>query len=226
MEEIIEHLRCVPFFSGLNDEDLKRIFELAIIRKYRKNMIIFMEGEPGEALYFIRQGKVKIYKTTADGREQILHILQDGDIFAEVVLFDSGPYPASAEVMEDAQIGLIRNNDVEELVKSCPDLALKILRVMSKRLRTAQGHIRDLALKDTISRVASMLVKLAQEHGQKNEKGILINLSLSRQELANYVGTTRETVTRILSDFKKSKVIEIDKQSIMIINLPKLESWV
>lgn len=226
MEEIIEHLRCVPFFSGLDDEDLKRIFELAIIRKYKKNMIIFMEGEPGEALYFIRQGKVKIYKNTADGREQILHILQVGDIFAEVVLFDSGTYPASAEVLEDAQIGLIRNSDVEELIKSCPELALKILRVMSKRLRTAQGHIRDLALKDTIGRVASMLVKLSQEHGVEDERGLLINLGLSRQELANYVGTTRETVTRILSDFRKSKVIEMDKQNIIIINMQKLKSWV
>lgn len=225
MHEIIEHLRNIPIFNELTEEELERIYNLAITRKYKKNMIIFMEGETGEALHFIKAGKVKIFKTTADGKEQILHILQNGDIFAEVVLFDAGPYPATALVMEEAQIGLIRNADVENLIRQCPELALKILKVMSKRLRAAQGQIRDLALKDTYGRVASMLIKLAREHGAEIEQGIRINLSLSRQELANLIGTTRETVTRILSELKKSKIIDMDKQNIIITDVKGLSKW-
>lgn len=225
MQSYSEFIKKIPIFMDLSPQEAESIGQLTIVRKYRKNMIIFMEGEPGEALYFLLSGKVKISKLTADGREQILHILQAGDIFAEVVLIDRGPYPATAEVIEEAQVGMLRNDDVENLIRTNPDIALKILKVMSKRLRQAQVQVRDLALKDTYGRLASMLLILAKDHGGPCENGVKIDLSLSRQELANLIGTSRETVTRILSDFKRSKVIDIDKQEIVIIDEKKLRTW-
>jgi len=225
MTDYSEFLGKIPLFRDLSHEDLQLISDLARVRNYKKNMIIFMEGEPGEALYFIISGKVKISMMTEDGREQILHILQHGDVFAEVVLIDRGPYPATAEVIEAGQIGMLMNDDVENFIRANPDLALKILRLMSKRLRLAQIQVRDLALKDTYGRLASMLLMLAKDHGEQTLAGMKIDLPLSRQELANLIGTTRETVTRILSDFRKFKCIDLEKQAITIINEEKLKTW-
>jgi len=213
-------------FFDLTDEDLNMISEIILTRKYRKGMIIFMEGEPGDGLYFIKEGRVKISKMTSDGREQILHLLKQGDVFAEVTLFDGGPFPATSEVLEDSVIGIIRNQDIDRLIKNYPDLAVRLLKIMSKKLRMAQIQIRDLALKDTYGRMVGMLLKLGNEYGEKCEQGLRITIPLGRQELANMIGTSRETVTRILSDFKKSKVIELDKQEIIITNEKKMKEWI
>lgn len=224
--ENINFLHRVPLFHGLEQEELLKISKLTRERKYRKNMIIFVEGEPGEALFFLKEGKVKISKNTPDGREQILHILQSGDIFAEVVLFDGGPYPATAESLEESVVGMIKNSDMDELIKKNPDLGMKIMKIMNKRLVMAQTMIRDLALKDTFGRLASMLLILAKDHGEKSQQGVRIKLALSRQDLANLIGTSRETVTRALSDFKKNKLIEMDKQSITLLKEEELLDWV
>ncbi len=225
MHSYADFIRKIPIFVDLSPVEAESVGQLTILRKYRKNMIVFMEGEPGEALFFVLSGKVKISKLTEDGREQILHIVQAGDIFAEVVLIDRGPYPATAEAIEAAQVGILRNDDVENLIRTNPDIALKILKVMSKRLRQAQIQVRDLALKDTYGRLASMLLILAKDHGCPCDSGTRIDISLSRQELANLIGTSRETVTRILSDFKRNKVIDLDKQVIVLLDENKLKSW-
>lgn len=225
MHSYSEYFAKIPLFRDLAEEELDEISRLARVRNYKKNMIIFMEGEPGEALYFVVSGKVKITKTSSDGREQILHIFQHGDVFAEVVLMDGGPYPATAEVIEAGQIGMLMNQDVENLIRAKPDIAIKLLRIMSKRLRMAQAQVRDLALKDTYGRLAGMLLMLGREHGEDTPNGIKIDLPLSRQELANLIGTTRETVTRVLSDFKKYKCLELDKHTIIITNQNKLKAW-
>ncbi|MDA8234908.1 MAG: Crp/Fnr family transcriptional regulator [Clostridia bacterium] len=225
MDNILSSLKTIPLFIDLKEEELSKIAGLVKIRNYKKNMIIFMEGEPGDGLHFVKSGRVKIAKSSEDGREQILHFLQEGDIFAEVVLFDGGPYPATAEVLEDAQIGIIRNQDLDKLIKENSDIALRLLKVMAKKLRLAQMAIKELALRDTFGRVVGILLKLVREYGEPGPEGTVIRLPLSRQELANYVGTTRETVTRILGDLKKSKVITIDKQTICVIDEAKLKSW-
>ncbi len=225
MTNYSEFLNKIPLFHDLSPEEIDSIGQLTRVRNYKKNMIVFMEGEPGEALFFVISGKVKISKTTEDGREQILHLLQHGDVFAEVVLIDGGPYPATAEVIETGQIGMILNRDVENLIRSNPDIAVKLLKILSSRLRMAQRQVRDLALKDTYGRLASMLLMLGKEHGADSPEGVRIELPLSRQELANLIGTTRETVTRILGDFKKYKCIELERQAIILIDQGKLKTW-
>lgn len=216
-------LKRVPLFAELDENELERLAALVVFRDYPKSAFIFMEGDPGEALFFIKRGKVKIYKTTPDGREQILHFLKEGDIFAEVVLFDGGPYPATAEVMEASTIGMLRNADVEDLIRREPGIAIKILHVMSRRLREAQAHIRDIALRDMYGRVASVLYRLCQEHGTPCREGVRIDLGISRQELAGMVGTTRETVTRILSEFKRMGILHLERRGIIIRDEKKLK---
>jgi CRP/FNR family cyclic AMP-dependent transcriptional regulator len=221
----IEILKTIPMFNELSPDDLEKISTIVIERNYRKNMILFIEGEPGEAFYFIFSGKVKISKTSEDGREHILDIAGPGDTFAEVVLFTDAQYPATAEVIEDARIGMIRNRDMEKLVQENASLALSLIKTLSQRLIQAQLQVKQLAFSDTYSRTATILLKLAKEHGRKTEKGIELKLHISRQELGSMVGTTRETVTRVLTTFKKSGILEIDRQNILIRNTEKLKSW-
>ncbi len=185
-----------------------------------------MEGEFGEAVHFVIEGRVKIYKTSENGKEHILYIAGPGDIFAEVILFNEVNYPATAEVMEKSRIGKIRNEDLEQVLKAHPSMAVAIIKVLNKRLIDAQQRVKSLALDNTHGRTARMLMKLAMEHGVKTEKGVELELSISRQELANMVGTTRETVTRVLMAFKKYNLIEIERNTIRIPQPEKLKEWI
>lgn len=220
------YLKQIPLFADLNEEELKKIADLAITKRYRKNMYIFLEGEPGTAFYFVKSGTIKLFQVLEDGREKILHFVREGDIFAEVVLFDGGPYPATAQTMEDTEVGCISNEDMEGLLRRNGEMAVKILKVMSRRLRQAQNHIRDLALKGAYGRLASALLNLAEEYGKDKGGNVLIDLGLSQQELANLIGTSRETVARILSEFRRLGAIRIDKQRITIVDPEQLKDWV
>ncbi|MFZ5644358.1 MAG: Crp/Fnr family transcriptional regulator [Bacillota bacterium] len=194
-------------------------------RFYQKGRIIFVEDEPGEAVFFLREGRVKISKQTEDGREQILHFIHPGEMFAEVVLFDGGNYPATAEAVEDSRIGMIRNSDMERMALNNPGIALGILKIMSRRLRMAQKQINDLALMDTSRRMASTLLFLVAEQGVPGENGITIDMSLTNQDLANMIGTSRETANRILSDLRKQKAIQVKNRQIIVTDMKRLKSW-
>jgi CRP/FNR family transcriptional regulator, cyclic AMP receptor protein len=216
MDKNLKYLKRVPFFTGLTDSELALVSAVMVERKYDRNSLIFLEGDKGEALFVIQEGRVKISKSTADGREQILHMLKDGDIFAEVILFDQGPYPATAEAVEDTSMWLLRSADMERLLQTHPLLGVKLLRVMSRRLRQAQLLIRDLALHDAYGRLAGLLQRFVRREGKKTKDGIILDLELTRQEIASMIGTSRETVARILSRFQKDGILLLDKQRIII----------
>jgi len=218
-------LRKVFLFGPLSDSDLALIEGLLIHREYPKGSYIIMEGEPGEALFIIHSGRVKIFKTSPDGREQILNILRDGSVFAEVVLFDGGGYPASAQALEDAAVSMLQTRDMEVMLEKHPQLAIKLLRIMGARLRRAQGLIGDLALQDANGRLAALLLRAAWQKGRRTGEGIEINLTLTRQELASMMGTTRETVARILSRFQRDGILRVQKQKITILSEEKLREW-
>ena len=220
-----DYLRQISIFSELESEFLEEIYKISRVRKYEKGRIIFMEGEPGEAFFYIKSGLVKISKLSRDGREHILHVLNEGHVFAEVTLFSNTEYPATAEVLEDAEIGIIKNEDLEKVIKENPDLSLQMIKYLNKRLVEAHMKIRNLALYDTYERTAQALVKLAEDYGKKSSKGVNLDINISRQELANIVGTTRETVIRALTAFKKEHLIGIEKNTITIIDLESLKEW-
>ena len=226
MIDRLDFLKKIPYFSSVSKEELKAIADIMIERTYDKGQVLFMEGEFGEAVHFVVEGRVKISKTSEDGREHILYIATDGDIFAEVILFNEVNYPATAEVMEKSKIAIIRNEDLEKVLKAHPSMAVAIIKVLNKRLIDAQQRVKSLALHNTHGRTAQMLMKLAKEHGKKTDNGLELDLTISRQELANMVGTTRETVTRVLMAFKKYKLIEIDRNIIRITQPEKLKEWI
>ncbi|MDR3589588.1 MAG: Crp/Fnr family transcriptional regulator [Negativicutes bacterium] len=220
------YLKKIPVFSDLPEDQLALIKERVVERFHRRGAVIFLEGEPGDGFHYVKSGKVKIVKTTDDGREHIIKLLSPGDIFAEVLLFNNLPYPATAIAAEDSEIGTIKNADLERLVLNNNALALQLIKALSQRLLYAQQKIKNLALSDVLARTAETLLRLGQEHGTAGPDGrISIAVALSRQDLASLVGTTRETVTRTLSSLKKEKIIDFDGHKLVILSPDKLKRY-
>lgn len=221
----IETLKKVPVFSQLKEEDLKKLLSITIEKRYKKGSIVFMEGDRGEAFYFIKSGKIKISKSSKNGKELILNIYGENHVFAEVTIFNDISYPATAEVLEDAELGVILNSDLEKLIKQNADLGFNLIKILSKRLFDAQMKLKQIALNDTYSRTAHTILRLSKNLGKERNGKIEFDLELSRQELANMIGTARETVSRILSRFKKEGSIDIVGKKIIIKDIEKLNSW-
>ena len=220
-----DYLRQTPVFSGLSDEELEEIVPLVVKRRLRRDTVVFHEGDPGSAFYLVKTGRVKIYKSSAYGREQVLSILGDGQIFGDVPTFDGGPYPATAATMTEAEIYLIRREDFQGILRRHPEIALKVIQVLGARLRQSLELIRDLSFKQVPHRLAGLLLRMAREHGEQTAAGTLIPLSLSRQDLADIVGTSRETVTRELKKMERAGLLKVNRRQIIILDHERLEAW-
>ncbi|KJS82308.1 MAG: hypothetical protein JM58_15290 [Peptococcaceae bacterium BICA1-8] len=219
-------LRKVSLFSDLDDALLELVINVIEFKDFPKNKIIFLEGDPGAAFYFIKSGKVKISKLSEAGREIIVHFLGAGDIFAEVTLFQKNAvYPATAEVIEDATVGIIRNKNLEKLVLDNPQMALELIRALTTKIVSIQERIRHLGANDAAERTIQVLLALSDGHGSKTKKGIELCVNITRQDLAAFVGTTRETTSRILSKLNQAGVIDISGKSIVITDFEGLKSW-
>lgn len=223
--EISNYLKVIPIFSQINQDEIKKISDIAKERFYKKGNIIIGEGDKGDRIFIIKTGKVKIYKTSLDGREVILDIKNDGSVFGEVVLFNDINYPASVEAIEDTNLYVIKNEDIEEIIKNNSDIALEIIKVLNRRLHDAQKKLKNMALNDTYVRTAQLLIKLSTKYGKDTKDGLEIDLRLTREELASLAGTSRETVSRALSQFNKENAIIIKGRKIIVIDKEKLKKW-
>ena len=220
-----DSLRKIPVFAGLPDDLLRLIGSHTVERQISKGETIFHEGDPGEGFHYVIEGQVKIIKTSEDGREHIIKVMQAGDLFAEVLLFNALPYPATATAVDAVRVGVIRNADLERLVLGNNQLALQLIKALSQRLLYAQQKIKNLALDDVLSRTAEVLLRLATDQVGR-ERVPEIRLDFSRQDLASLVGTTRETVTRTLSALKKDGIIDFEGSIIRLHDVQYLQSLV
>lgn len=220
-----EYLKNIPVFEELSEEDLAIINKVTVEHSYKKNEIIFQEEEPGEGFHYVKQGKVKILKLSQDGREHIINILGPNEVFAEVLLFNKGPYPATAVAAEESCVGIIPNGELEKIIISHPHVAINIIKVMSKKLLFIQQKVKSLAFSDSYAKVAQAVESLAHRYGRKTARGLEIDLDITRQDIANLAGTTRETASRVLSAMKKQKVLEGDERRILILDLEGLGQY-
>ena len=220
-----EYLRHIPVFEDLKPEDLDAINQVTAERNIRKNVTIFHEGESGEGFHYVKTGKVKIVKLSADGREHIVNILGPGEVFAEVLLFNQGVYPATAVAIEDSTVGVIRNSELEKVILNYPRIALHIIKVMSKKLLYIQTKVKTMAFSDSYAKIAQTLESLATQYGKKTERGIEVDMDITRQDIANMVGATRETVSRVFSIMKKDKVLDADERKIIVLDLESLREY-
>ncbi len=221
--ELVKELKAVPFFSGLSDAPLREIARAAREKKIDSGQMIFFENDRCDGFYFIRKGSVKIYKVSAAGREQILHVFKDGETFAEVPTFDNGLCPANAQALEDSVLLLVRKSDLEKVTRTYPEVALGLLHHFAHLLRRFTLRLEELALKDVGARLAGYLLRLADETGKPTTEGITIRLSESQQEIASHIGTVREIVSRNLHKFQDMGLIRLKGRSLVILDRKRLE---
>lgn len=215
-------LARVPIFSDLSDAELKFLSDRAVTKRYRAGELIFSEGDPCPGLYVIESGEVRIFKTSAGGREQVLTIEPAGNSIAELPVFDGGTYPASANAASDASILFISRKDFRALCLEHPEVALKVLRMVGLRLRRLVGIIEELSFTTVRHRLAALLVRFAREAGHRSGRA-QFKLS-NNQELASQIGTVRELVSRNLSRFQAEGLIHMDGKNITIPDLAKLQA--
>lgn len=218
-------LARVPIFSDLSDAELKFLSDRAVSRNYAFGQSIFSEGDPCEGLYIVESGDVRIFKTSAGGREQVLTIEHAGNSVAELPIFDGGNYPASASAATECQLLFISRGDFRALCLEHPEVALKVLRMVGLRLRRLVGIIEELSFTTVRHRLAALLLRLARDAGNASGRAEF-KIDASNQELASQIGTVRELVSRNLSRFQAEGLIIMDGKNITIPNLAKLEAEV
>ncbi len=217
-------LQQVPIFSGLTDAELRYVAQCAAPRHYAVGTLVFSEGEPCAGLYVVLSGHIRVFKTSAAGREQVLTIDGPGSSVAEIPVFDGGPYPASGSAASDATLLFIGKQDFQGLCLAHPEVALKVLRVVGTRLRRLVGIIEELSFTTVRRRLIALLVRMAKREGKKTAAGIAFALPANNQELAAQIGTVRELVSRNLSRLQAEGAIGLDGRTVTVPDLKALEA--
>ncbi len=212
-------LQKVPLFSQLGPPDLQRVLEVARERAYPKNSVILFEDDPGDALYVVKQGQVKVVLIGEDGREVILSVLGEGDFFGEMALIDDEPRSAHVIAMGDSTLLVLRREDFQGLLMQTPVIALAMLRELTRRLRRVDEKVGSLVLLDVNGRVARLLLDLAEEAGAER-----ITRRLTHHTIAQMIGSSRETVSRTMRELADKGLIEVSRRDIVIRDRSALES--
>jgi len=218
-EKMSAFLRQVPLFHDLSPQEMDRVVEIAISRFMPRKTVIFNEGSEKEAVFFIQDGLVKTYKTDENGNEQIVSFLKTGDMFPHAGFFNQRPYPATAEAITDTHLLAIPVQLFELLLMHNPSIAVKMMRVMGDKILELQETIQSLSGQGVRQRVLSFLIRLAEQLGTVSGCKVTIDLPMTHQEIANSVGTTRETINRVLNQLTKENVLIMDRNHIVINNL-------
>jgi CRP/FNR family transcriptional regulator len=215
-------LSKVPIFSGLTEQELTFLTERTVERKIDGGEIAFSEGDPCAGLFVVRSGNIRIFKSAASGREQVLAIEGPGSSIAELPVFDGGNYPASAQAVSESRLLFISKKDFQDLCMKHPDVALKVLKIVGSRLRRLVGIIEELSFTTVRHRLAALLVRLAKTEGKSANGRVEFTLNANNQELAAQLGTVRELVSRNLSRLQAEGLIQLDGRTITVPDLAKL----
>jgi CRP-like cAMP-binding protein len=212
----LEFLKSILYFSALGLAELESVKKLVFEKTVDRAEMVLLEGESAENLYFVASGVVKVFKTSAEGKEQILSIVRPGESFNDVPIFDGGPNPASARAMGPVLLYGIKKNDMEAIFRDHPQIALNIIKVLARRVRHLVSLVEDLSFKHVIGRVAKILF----EH-VGGEMGL--GPRLTQQEMAAMAGTAREVVGRSLKALEEEGAIKLDRHRIIITDKEALQ---
>jgi CRP/FNR family transcriptional regulator len=218
------YLKRFNFLDAMTQEDIESLSEMVVDNAVKKKQPVYLAGDPGENLYFLKQGRVKISRIDESGKEFTLTLLEPGEIFGELGLFDDSPRETTAVALEDSIICMMRRNDFEQYANQKPELSLKLNKLMGLRLRQIENRIEELLFRDVPSRLARLLLRLADQHPRQTKQGVRINIKLSQQELGNLIGATREMTSMVLNSFKKERLINVESKYIYLINRKQLEA--
>lgn len=204
----VELLQDIPLFAGLQTDDLSRLSLLLTERSFDRDTVVVSAHDAGDALYIVSSGSVKVSLLGENGREIILSTLSEGDFFGEMSLVDGEPRSATVTCITDAHLLRLSRRDFLQLLRSYPSIGVNVMTEMCVRLRRADEAIGNLALLDVYGRVARYILERAAEEGEEGEEGILLRKMPTQQHVASRIGTSRETVSRALSEFQRRGFIE------------------
>ena len=217
-------LAQVGLFAGLSETELTFLAQRAVPRKFSAGEIVFSEGDVCSGMYVVESGHIRIFKTSAGGREQVLSIDGPGGSVAELPVFDGGNYPASVSAAEDSTLLFIGKQDFHALCVAHPQVALKVLRVVGARLRKLVGIIEELSFTTIRQRLITALLRLAESEGKQTASGIEFQLPASHQELANQLGTVRELISRNLMRLQAEGLLDVDARQIVVKDIKGLSA--
>jgi CRP/FNR family cyclic AMP-dependent transcriptional regulator len=216
-------LRKTPLFASLTEKELQALAARTLRRRFQRGELLFGEGDPCTGLFLVASGKIRIFKLSPSGREQVLAIEGPGSSFAELPVFDGGNYPAAASASEDAEVLFVSRKDFQNFCREHPEVALKVIAVVGSRLRRLVGIIEDLSFTTVRQRLIALILRLAQASGSPSKEGVRVELTMSHQDLAAELGTVRELVSRNLSRLQAEGFLDVDGRKIMVKDLAGLK---
>jgi CRP/FNR family transcriptional regulator len=217
-----EVVRRAPLFAALDTEAAEALLaQMGPVRMERGD-ILFREGESGASLYVIGEGKIKLGRSSSDGRENLVAILGPGEMFGELSLFDPGPRTMTATAVAETQLLSLGNDSLTGLLTGRPEVAKALLAALAQRLRRTNEHLADLVFTDVPGRVAKALLDLAERFGRPVEDGIMVSHDLTQEELAQLVGASRETVNKALADFAGRGWLKLEARAVLLLDVDRL----
>jgi CRP/FNR family transcriptional regulator, cyclic AMP receptor protein len=216
-------LRQAPLFSALDDEAATALRSSMAEARLRRGDVLFHEGDSGDKLYIVLDGKVKLGRTSSDGRENLLAILGPGQMFGELSFFDPGPRSATATAVTDVELKSLSHEALSPVLAEHADVALALLHQLAGRLRRTNEVVGDLVFSDVPGRVAKALLDLAGRFGRQADDGVHVNHDLTQEELAQLVGASRETVNKALADFASRGWMRLEPRSVVILDPERLQ---
>lgn len=213
----LETIKSIRFFQGLPDDICARIAAISVTQTAPKDTLLFEAGGQANGFFAVISGRVKIFRTSPSGKEHILHVFGPGEVFGEVPVFQGTTFPASAQTLEESQTAFFPRRDFTGLIRKDPDMAMKMLALLSSRLRTLVNKVDDLSLKETPTRVAAYLLLL-----RSSQESDTFRLDLPKGQIAFYLGTIQETLSRIFKRFSEEGLITINGSEITVLDTARL----
>ena len=217
-----EDVRSAPLFAALDDEAAAALRASMTEVALSRGQVLFSEGEQGDRVYVVLDGKIKLGRTSSDGRENLLAVLGRGEMFGELSLFDPGPRTATATAVTEARLIGLGHADLQPWLTGRPEVASQLLRALGQRLRRTNDALADLIFTDVPGRVAKALLGLSERFGTQEPEGTRVRHDLTQEELAQLVGASRETVNKALADFDSRGWVRLEPRSVVIMDLDRL----
>lgn len=218
------YLKKIPLLAELGPEVLARLADRIEMREVRRREVVYLPGDPGESLFFVNGGRVKVSKVTRDGKALTLNYCGPSELFGENCLVDGGARQEMAEAMENTMLTEVSRADFERLLQANAQLGFQMTRILASRRRDIENKLETLVFRDVTSKLAELLLKLSDEYGVDDPRGTLVALKITHQELANLIGSTRETVSLTLSQFKRKSFIQTEGRKVIISDAASLRA--
>lgn len=222
-EQLINFFKEVPLLCNLEDYEHNQIADVAVVKEFEKNKIIFYEQDKGNSLYIIVYGQVKIVVNSNDGREHILGFLKDKEFFGEISLLDGEPRSTTVISLEKVKVIAINREDFIKILRNNPDMTYKIILSLCNKLRWTDRHVSNLAFLSAAGRVARTIVELCEDENSMEGNNCVLNHKMTRQDFANIAGTSRETLTRIIMEFQDEGILTSYRNKLVIHEKNKLK---